>query len=129
MSAKFVSVAAAANPPGPFAQAGFTLLQPADPATVLVLACGMVLGLNLLAFLAFALDKRRAIRREWRIPEATLLTLALAGGSLGAKLGQRAFRHKTRKEPFRSLLNLILLVQAVALMALAVIGWWEPGPG
>jgi uncharacterized membrane protein YsdA (DUF1294 family) len=73
-------------------------------------------GANLAAFLAFAIDKRRAENGAWRIPERTLLTFAFYGGSLGALLGQQVLRHKTRKEPFRT----YLLVIAVCHVALAV---------
>jgi uncharacterized membrane protein YsdA (DUF1294 family) len=76
-----------------------------------------VAGSNLAAFLAFAIDKRRAEGGGWRIPERTLLTFAFYGGSLGALLGQQVFRHKTRKEPFRT----YLLVIALFHVALAVV--------
>jgi uncharacterized membrane protein YsdA (DUF1294 family) len=76
-----------------------------------------VAGSNLAAFLAFALDKRRAKNGAWRIPERTLLTFAFYGGSLGALLGQQVLRHKTRKEPFRT----YLLVIGVFHVVLAVV--------
>jgi uncharacterized membrane protein YsdA (DUF1294 family) len=74
------------------------------------LALAYLTLINGFAFLTFSVDKRRAIMREWRIPEANLLYLALAGGWLGAKFGQHLLRHKTRKQPFRTLLNLVPLV-------------------
>lgn len=76
-------------------------------------------AINLATFLAFADDKRRAERGEWRIPERSLLTYAAAGGSLGAVLGQQMLRHKTRKEPFRFHLRLVLATQTVLAGALA----------
>jgi uncharacterized membrane protein YsdA (DUF1294 family) len=66
-----------------------------------------VAGSNLAAFFAFALDKRRAENGGWRIPERTLLTFAFYRGSLGTLLGEQVFRHKTRKEPFRTNLPVI----------------------
>ncbi len=66
---------------------------------VLILLC-----INVVAFLTFGWDKRQAERHQSRIPERTLLALALIGGALGALLGQRVFRHKTKKQPFRTLL-------------------------
>jgi uncharacterized membrane protein YsdA (DUF1294 family) len=63
-----------------------------------------LVAINLLAFAAFAIDKRRASAGSWRVPEKTLLTIALLGGGLGAVGGQQVFRHKTRKEPFRTIL-------------------------
>ncbi|MDP1631811.1 MAG: DUF1294 domain-containing protein [Caulobacter sp.] len=80
-----------------------------------------LLLVNLTAWTAFWLDKRASVRGERRIPERTLLLLALLGGGPGAALAQRQFRHKTRKEPFRTLLGLIVLGQAGAVMAVA--GW------
>jgi uncharacterized membrane protein YsdA (DUF1294 family) len=68
--------------------------------------------INAMTFAFFGEDKRRAGLGEWRIPEARLLFLASIGGWPGAKLGQRRFRHKTRKQPFATLLNGIGFVQA-----------------
>jgi uncharacterized membrane protein YsdA (DUF1294 family) len=77
-----------------------------------------VLAINLATFAAFWLDKRAAIGRRWRTPERTLLTLAALGGWVGALAGQHMLRHKTRKEPFRTLLWSILVFEAAALL-----GW------
>ena len=80
----------------------------------------MTLGVNIVlwiiaanagAFLAFGYDKRLAQTGSWRISEGTLLGLALVGGSIGAITAQHWFRHKTRKEPFRSMLYGIALLQ------------------
>lgn len=72
----------------------------------LVLGFGLV---NIMTFAAFAVDKRRASARDWRIPERSLLILATFGGWPAAKLAQHILRHKTRKQPFRRLLNLSIL--------------------
>ena len=73
---------------------------------------------NAAAFVAFAIDKRRAELGEYRISERTLLTLAMMGGTPGAFLAQRLLRHKTRKEPFRTYLTLIAVAQLAAAVAL-----------
>ncbi|CAN7577756.1 DUF1294 domain-containing protein [Phenylobacterium sp. LjRoot225] len=73
-----------------------------------------LVAINLAAFAAFGLDKRRALRGGWRIPERRLLSLAAIGGGAGAAAAQRLFRHKTVKEPFASLMRLILTIQAIA---------------
>ena len=74
-----------------------------------------LLTVNLVAFILFGLDKRRAKRGEWRIPEKTLYTLALAGGTPGALAGMRFFRHKTRHYTFTLGLPAILLVQLLLI--------------
>jgi uncharacterized membrane protein YsdA (DUF1294 family) len=74
---------------------------------------------NVMAFALFGIDKRLAVAGAWRISESTLLLFALAGGSIGAVAGQRYFRHKTRKEPFRSTLYFIIGLQVAAVALLA----------
>ena len=56
--------------------------------------------INFITWIAYGLDKGRAKSGKWRIPERTLLLLALIGGSLGALAGMILFRHKTRKPKF-----------------------------
>ena len=66
---------------------------------------------NLVAFALMGLDKRRARRGEWRIPETTLFLPALLGGTLGAIAGMYCFRHKTRHWYFVIGMPLILVIQ------------------
>ena len=80
-----------------------------------------LLAVNLFTILRFWQDKQRAVRGQRRVPEADLLGLALLGGSPGALLARHWFRHKTRKQPFSTLLFLIVAVQAGALTGAA---WW-----
>ncbi|HSI18616.1 MAG TPA: DUF1294 domain-containing protein, partial [Sphingomonas sp.] len=68
-------------------------------------------------------DKRSAAAGGRRIPEASLLGLALIGGSPGALLARRWFRHKTRKEPFSTQLLLIVMAQIGLLLGYAAFGW------
>lgn len=77
-----------------------------------------LLLINGVAFAAFASDKRRAERGQWRIPERTLLQLAAIGGTSGAIAAQQLLRHKTRKQPFARILWLIAAAQAAALAGL-----------
>ena len=72
---------------------------------------GYLILMNLIAFALYGIDKRRAKQGAWRISEYTLLLVALLGGSLGALLGMRYFRHKTRHRKFRYGVPLILLLQ------------------
>ena len=80
---------------------------------------GYFVVVNVLAFGAMALDKAKAVNRSRRIPEATLLNLAMLGGSVGTLVAQQTIRHKTRKEPFRSTLIGIVVFQILALIGLA----------
>lgn len=77
-------------------------------------------AVNLLAYAAMALDKAKATAGSRRIAESTLLSLAMMGGSIGTVIAQQTIRHKTRKEPFRSQLIGIVLIQILALTALIV---------
>lgn len=64
----------------------------------------------------YGVDKKRAKRKERRIPERVLIMLAIAGGSLGAYIGMGVFHHKTRKPRFSVGIPLILLVQIFLLV-------------
>ena len=75
---------------------------------------------NCWTILRFWQDKQRATSGGRRVPEADLLGLALIGGSPGALLARRWFRHKTRKEPFSTQLLLIAALQAGAVIGLAI---------
>ena len=71
--------------------------------------------INLAGFLSMALDKQKARRNKWRIPEATLFLFAIFGGSAGCLLGMRVFHHKTQKPKFYIGIPIILGVQIVIL--------------
>lgn len=86
----------------------------------IAIVLAVLLAINALAFWMFYWDKWCAENNHWRISEASLLLVALIGGSAGAITAQQTFRHKTRKEPFRSLLFAIAAVQAAVLVVLAV---------
>lgn len=75
---------------------------------------------SLAAFAAFWRDKRAARLGLRRVSEARLLTLAALGGMPGAKLAQSVLRHKTRKQPFARMLNLILALQIAVGVVLVV---------
>lgn len=61
---------------------------------------GYLVIMNLAAYMAMGVDKSRAKRGAWRIPEKTLFSLSLLGGSIGSLAGMYAFRHKTRHMKF-----------------------------
>ncbi len=76
------------------------------------------LAASSLGFLAMGYDKLMALWRGWRVPEATLLTIALLGGAFGVSLGMLVFRHKIRKTGFASAVLFSLLLNALILLAL-----------
>lgn len=76
--------------------------------------------INIVAFGMYGVDKQKAIKNQWRIPEAQLLAVAAIGGSAGAILGMQFFHHKTRKWKFRIGVPLILAVQLIVWRMLSV---------
>ena len=70
-----------------------------------------LLLINAAAFLLMLVDKRKAKKNRWRIPERTLFGSALLGGSVGALLGMYTFRHKTRHPSFTLGMPAILIAQ------------------
>ena len=77
--------------------------------------------INVATFFTFGIDKLKARRDKWRIRETALLLLAILGGSLGAWLGMKVWRHKTKHKKFKYGIPLILIVQIVALAFIAYI--------
>lgn len=73
---------------------------------------------NAFALLLMLADKNKAQRGAWRIPEATLIGIAIAGGSIGAVLGMHLFRHKTKHRKFYIGLPLILILQVLLVLFL-----------
>lgn len=74
--------------------------------------------INVVAFCFYGIDKWKSKRNKWRIPEATLISLAAAGGALGAWVGMQTFRHKTKHIKFK------ILVPAFLILWLAGIGYF-----
>lgn len=75
-------------------------------------------GINLIGFAIMGIDKYKAKKRAFRIPEATLFIVALIGGSIGSIAGMYTFRHKTRHRRFVYGLPLILFLQLALIAAL-----------
>ncbi len=84
----------------------------------LAILWGVWAAANLAAYTLYGVDKRRAIRREWRIPERTLLLSTWLLGGVGAWLGMRVFRHKTKHRVFQVSAPLAAVL-SVTLMLLA----------
>lgn len=75
-----------------------------------------LLLINALGFLLMLVDKYKAKKNLWRIPEATLLGVGIMGGSFGCLVGMYLVRHKTRHLKFTMGLRVILAFQVIALM-------------
>ena len=77
-----------------------------------------LLLVNAAGFLLMLVDKIKAKRNLWRIPEKTLMGVAIIGGSIGAIAGMKLFRHKTKHEKFYIGLPVILTLQIVAAICI-----------
>ena len=77
-----------------------------------------LLLVNAAGFLLMLVDKIKAKRNLWRIPEATLISVAAIGGSIGAIAGMNLFRHKTKHAKFYIGLPVILALQIVAVICI-----------
>lgn len=67
--------------------------------------------INVITFMVFGIDKVRAKKGKWRIPESTLLLLAIVGGSVGAWSGLKVWHHKTQHKKFKYGIPLIIIIQ------------------
>lgn len=69
--------------------------------------------INLIGFVVMGVDKKRAVRRAWRISEVSMFGIALLGGALGCMLGMQFFRHKTKHWYFKYGMPIIFAVQVL----------------
>ena len=77
-----------------------------------------LLIVNAVGFFSMLADKLYAKKKLWRIPQATLLTVALIGGSIGSLLGMYTVRHKTKHLKFTIGVPLILAVQMILILCI-----------
>ena len=78
--------------------------------------------INIVAFFLYGIDKWKARHDKWRITEARLIWIAVAGGSIGALLGMKIWHHKTKHNKFRFGLPTILILQIAAVVAAVYYG-------
>ena len=83
-----------------------------------------LLAINVVTFIVYGIDKYKAKKAKWRIPETTLLLLAVLGGSIGAWMGMKVWHHKTMHKKFKYGIPAILLIQ-IALMAYLHMNLWK----
>ena len=72
--------------------------------------------INIIGILSMWADKRKAQRSKWRIPEHTLIAIAILGGSVGSFLGMHLFHHKTRHLKFAAGIPAIFIIQVALLL-------------
>ena len=83
-----------------------------------------LLAVNAVTFIVYGIDKYKAKKAKWRISEATLLLLAVLGGSVGAWMGMKVWHHKTMHKKFKYGIPAILLIQ-IALMTYLHVNLWK----
>lgn len=69
--------------------------------------------INIIGFLSMYIDKKRAIKKQWRISEKALIIIAIVGGSIGSYLGMQQFRHKTKHSKFKFGIPIIIILQLI----------------
>lgn len=79
-----------------------------------------LLVINVISFLAMGLDKWKAKKSAWRIPESTLISLVLLGGGIGGIAGMYTFRHKTQKPRFYIGYPVILFAEIAIVIYLII---------
>ena len=82
----------------------------------LLLFC--IIGVNVITFVVYGIDKLKAKKGKWRVPETTLLLLVIIGGSVGAWCGVKVWHHKTMHLKFKYGIPLIMAVQVGLLLCL-----------
>jgi len=85
--------------------------------------CIYLTAINILLFALMGIDKYKAKRGLWRIPEKTLFLTAILGGSVGGILGMRVFRHKTRHNSFKYGFPAILMAQLALVGSVMYLFW------
>ena len=80
-----------------------------------------LLAVNIATFLLYGIDKYKAKKNKWRISEATLLMIAVIGGSIGAWAGMRLWHHKTMHKKFKYGIPVIIIMQVCLVVYLHTI--------
>lgn len=83
--------------------------------TMLLFVVFQVVFANITTFIAYGIDKRAAIRGDWRVKENDLHLMEFLGGWIGAWLGQKFFNHKTSKKSFLAMYKLMIVMEIVAV--------------
>ncbi|NLY46441.1 MAG: DUF1294 domain-containing protein [Tissierella sp.] len=76
-------------------------------------------AINVINFFLFTIDKQKAKRKQWRIPESLLFLTSLVGGSLGGILSMNIMKHKTRKTSFKVGMPILMIVNFLCYLYLS----------
>lgn len=71
--------------------------------------------INIIGFLSMFIDKEKAKRKQWRISEKALISIAILGGSIGTWVGMQSFRHKTKHKKFTIGIPVIIVIQLILI--------------
>ena len=91
-----------------------------------IIAVAYLLFINLLAFVLYGIDKRKARKDKYRISESTLLWMARLGGGVGSWIGIRKFHHKTKHKRFVIIVPLWTIVWVVGIVYLVIKYYYLP---
>jgi len=101
-------------------------VTPFAPKTLVLFLVYQFISINIVTYLAYWVDKRAAVRGEWRITERNLHTLEMLGGWSGALLAQKILRHKNKKKSYRAEFAFVLVMQlGFIVVALHLLGIWR----
>ncbi len=89
-------------------------------AQIQIIVVSYIIIINLIAFVLYGIDKKRAIRNEHRIRESVLLWIARLGGAIGSWLGIKSFHHKTKHAKFMVVVPLWLIIWLMAIVLVAL---------
>lgn len=90
-------------------------VTPFHEKTLLLFLVFHLISINFVTFLAYGVDKRAAQTRSWRVPESNLHMLEFLGGWCGALLGQKVFRHKTKKRSYLMFFWFMMVFETVLI--------------
>lgn len=93
------------------------------PELPVIIGCYLLI-VNILAFVLYGIDKRKAKKKRFRIPERTLLWMARIGGGIGSWMGIMSFHHKTKHTKFKVVVPLWTVIWLIVLIVLLDYYWY-----
>ncbi len=98
-----------------FVEENYFKTTPFHQKTLWLLLVFHLISINFVTFVAYGVDKNAAKKKSWRVPESNLHTLEFLGGWCGALLGQKIFRHKSKKKSYQSFFWAMMIFEAFAI--------------